>query len=180
MRASVIFGGLVAASLVLSLSACDKKPEASKAKPAAYDLSAASNQRFLADYATRPGVFKLPYGLEYRIIKSGAGKPFNSKIVSRLRREYGLKSRFERLRNQGMLTLSEIAQLLGISACHVKIWKHHGILKAHTYNDKNECLYEHPGDNPPRKMQGRKGAFTLRHRATTLVSHRVPEVQCET
>ena len=104
-------------------------------------------------------------------IRSGAGKQFTSKIIARLRREHGIKSRYERLRKQGMLTISEIARLLGISTCYVKIWKRHGILKAHAYNDKNECLYEHPGDNPPRKMQGRKGAFSLCHRASNIALH---------
>jgi DNA-binding transcriptional regulator YiaG len=113
-------------------------------------------------------------------IKSGACKSFSRIIVSRIRRNYGIKSRFDRLREQKMLTLSEIAKLLGISACRVKIWKNHGLLAAHPYNDKNECLYEHPGDNPPHKMQGMKGKLCLRNRAETLLSNRTMEVQCET
>jgi DNA invertase Pin-like site-specific DNA recombinase len=114
--------------------------------------------------------------LNDRNIKSGAGKAFSQKIVSRLRRGYGIKSRFDRLRQQGMLTLPEIAKLLGISVCRVKIWKNHGILAAHAYNDKNECLYEHPGDHPPQKMQGMKGKLCLRHRTETLLSNRTMEV----
>ncbi|MGH6827832.1 MAG: FKBP-type peptidyl-prolyl cis-trans isomerase [Rhizomicrobium sp.] len=39
-----------------------------------YNLSAASNQKFLADYARRPGVIKTPDGLQYRVLKSGSGK----------------------------------------------------------------------------------------------------------
>jgi FKBP-type peptidyl-prolyl cis-trans isomerase len=56
----------------LLLAACEKKAEATK--PPAYDLSAAANTRYLADNAAKPGVFKTPDGLQYRIIKSGAGK----------------------------------------------------------------------------------------------------------
>ena len=41
--------------------------------PAAYDTCADSNKRFLADYAARPGVTKLPDGLMYRVIKAGDG-----------------------------------------------------------------------------------------------------------
>ena len=37
----------------------------------AYDTSAAANQRFLADYAVRPNVKKLPDGLMYRVLKVG-------------------------------------------------------------------------------------------------------------
>jgi FKBP-type peptidyl-prolyl cis-trans isomerase len=56
----------------LLLAACEKKPEAPKTP--AYDLTAASNTKFLTDNAAKPGVFKTPDGLQYRIIKSGAGK----------------------------------------------------------------------------------------------------------
>ena len=68
----------LAAALVASLAAsallagCNKKPEAPK--PAPYDLSAASNHKYLADYAAKPGVHKTADGLEYRIIKQGTGK----------------------------------------------------------------------------------------------------------
>lgn len=39
-----------------------------------YDLSAASNQKFLADNAARPGVQKTEDGLQYRVLKAGHGK----------------------------------------------------------------------------------------------------------
>lgn len=39
----------------------------------AYDTSPAANARFLADYAARPNVKKLPDGLMYRVLKSGDG-----------------------------------------------------------------------------------------------------------
>lgn len=39
-----------------------------------YDLSAASNQKFLADNAARPGVMKTADGLQYRVLKAGHGK----------------------------------------------------------------------------------------------------------
>jgi hypothetical protein len=115
--------------------------------------------------------------LNGRHIKSGAGKAFCSRIVSRLRREHGLKSRFERLRNRGLLTLPEIAQSLGVSGIRVKIWKNHGRLKAYAYNDRNECLYEPPGDNPPRKMQGKKMRFLS---DANMLSRSTTEVQYET
>ena len=47
----------------------------------------------------------------------------------------------------------------------------------HTCNDKNHCLYEHPGDNPPRKAQGIK--LSQRRLASEVVSQRTQEVQCE-
>ena len=87
---------------------------------------------------------------------SGVGKPFHAQMVRRLRRDYGLKKRYDRLRDAGMLNLEEMAMLLDVSTQTVKIWRRHGLLKDHAYNDKNECLYEHPGDCPPIKAQGRK------------------------
>jgi FKBP-type peptidyl-prolyl cis-trans isomerase FklB len=39
----------------------------------AYDTSPGANTRFLADYAARPNVKKLPDGLMYRVLKSGDG-----------------------------------------------------------------------------------------------------------
>jgi FKBP-type peptidyl-prolyl cis-trans isomerase len=39
-----------------------------------YDLSAASNQKFLADNLARPGVIKTPDGLQYRVLKAGHGQ----------------------------------------------------------------------------------------------------------
>ena len=39
-----------------------------------YDLSAASNQKFLADNAAKPGVTKTADGLQYRVLKAGHGK----------------------------------------------------------------------------------------------------------
>ena len=39
-----------------------------------YDLSAPSNQKFLADNAAKPGVIKTADGLQYRVLKAGHGK----------------------------------------------------------------------------------------------------------
>ena len=44
-----------------------------------------------------------------------------------------------------MLTLDEVAERLGISTRHVKIWRTAGLLRGHLCNDKNEYLYEDPG-----------------------------------
>src|SRR3954470_9003997 len=59
---------------VVLLTACDqKKSDAAAATGGSYDTSADSNKRFLANYAARPGVTKLPDGLMYRVIKAGTG-----------------------------------------------------------------------------------------------------------
>ena len=115
--------------------------------------------------------------LNGRALLSGEGKPFTPQIVARIRREYGLASRYDRLRKAGMLTLREMAALLGITPQRVRIWHRHGILRGHAYTDKNECLYEHPGDHPPCKAQGLK--LSERCRDNEVASTASWEVQCE-
>jgi DNA invertase Pin-like site-specific DNA recombinase len=84
-------------------------------------------------------------------LQSGTGQAFTARIVSRLRRNYGLKSRYERLRQAGMLTPQEMAQQLGICTTTLHLWRRAGRLRAHVYNDKGECLYEPLGANRPVK-----------------------------
>jgi hypothetical protein len=85
--------------------------------------------------------------------KSGKGRPFTVRSVARLRQQYRLKSRYDRLREAGMLSEDEIATMLGIHFSTVRQWRNHGLLIAHRYNAKNEWLYEPPGDDRP--MKGR-------------------------
>jgi DNA invertase Pin-like site-specific DNA recombinase len=108
---------------------------------------------------------------------SGQGLPFHAVMVQRLRRDYKLKTRYDRLREAGLLTLGEIADLLDIATLTVKIWRRRGLLRAHAYNDKNECLYEHPGDDPPVKRQGRR--LSKRRRLPEVAPNPTKEVQCE-
>jgi DNA invertase Pin-like site-specific DNA recombinase len=115
--------------------------------------------------------------LNGRGMHSGEGKPFTSRIVARIQRSYGLTPRYDRLRKAGMLTGEEMAALLGISQQWVKIWNRCGLIRGHAYTGKNDCLYEHPGDNPPRKAQGVK--LSQRRLAGKVVVHRTKEVQCE-
>jgi DNA invertase Pin-like site-specific DNA recombinase len=110
-------------------------------------------------------------------MNSGEGKPFTARIVAGIQRRYGLKSRYDRLRANGLLTLQEIAQVLDLSTTRVKVWVRHGLLRGHAYNDSNACLYEHPGENPPRKAQGVR--YARRLPVTQVVVARTVEVQCE-
>src|SRR5207342_1716432 len=52
------------------------------------------------------------------------------------------------LRDVGMLTLTQIAGRLGVSTGTVKTWHHAGLITGHPFNDKGECLYPPPGQNP--------------------------------
>jgi DNA invertase Pin-like site-specific DNA recombinase len=115
--------------------------------------------------------------LNDRGLRSGEGKSFTAQIVARIRRRSGLTSRYDRLRKAGMLTVEEMAVVLGISPQSVKIWNRHGLLRSHACNDKNDCLFENPGKNPPRKAQGRK--LSERRLVNEIVAQGTQEVQYE-
>jgi DNA invertase Pin-like site-specific DNA recombinase len=89
-------------------------------------------------------------------LRSGTGGRFCSRIVLGIRRRYGLKTRYDRLRESGMLTQQEMVKRLGVKVCTIKKWRREGLLRGHLYNDKNEFLYEPPGPYAPAKSQGRK------------------------
>jgi len=108
---------------------------------------------------------------------TGEGKLFLARTVSRLRRDYSLMPRYDRLRKAGMLTLCETASLLGVSANTVKIWRRRGLLRGHAYNEKNECLFEPPGDDPPRKSMGWN--LSERRRFPEVAPNPTKEVQCD-
>jgi len=72
------------------------------------------------------------------------GQPFTAKKVSLVRRTYGLKSRFERLRARGLLTGVEMARRLGVSTTTVHALGRAGLLHRQLYGSPVRCLYEPP------------------------------------
>ena len=86
--------------------------------------------------------------LNERGYRSGFGHAFTRKLVFTVRRNYGLKSRYERLRDRGLLRRDEIADRLGVSISTVREWRRQGLLRGHICNDKPQYLYEIP-DTPP-------------------------------
>jgi DNA invertase Pin-like site-specific DNA recombinase len=108
----------------------------------------------------------------------GAGASFHPQLVARLVRAYQLKPRYDRLRERGLLTLQEMVDALQVTPTTVKIWLRRGLLRAHAYSGKNECLYDPPGDNAPRKAPGTK--LSRRCLDGKLLSDRAKEVQYET
>ena len=71
--------------------------------------------------------------------------------VGYVRKVYGLKSRFDRLRERGMLTVSEMAKACGLSINAIGHWRQKGLIRAHAINDRSQFLFEDPGRNPPKK-----------------------------
>jgi DNA invertase Pin-like site-specific DNA recombinase len=71
-------------------------------------------------------------------------EPFTYLKVRRVRREYRLKSRYERLRARGLLTGEEVAQRLGICKATVSEWANRGMLQREIYGGPSHCLYVMP------------------------------------
>ena len=74
-------------------------------------------------------------------------------MVRRIRIDYDLKSRYDRLRARGLLTVTEIAKCLKVSKATIDEWRRAGLLKAHRYDDKRQYLFERPGADAPKKHQ---------------------------
>jgi DNA-binding CsgD family transcriptional regulator len=77
-------------------------------------------------------------------VASGQGRRFDGRRVNRIRRSYGLKSRYERLREKGFITARELADKLGISSSCVRARRARGLIKAQRVYDTRQCLYEDP------------------------------------
>ena len=108
---------------------------------------------------------------------SGEGGAFHAIRVQRICRAYGIRRRYARLRDAGLLTATEIAGLLGVSIGTVKKWRDCGLLRAQTYNEKHQCLYDPPGNDPPVKCQGQR--LSKRRRFPEVAPNPTKEVQCE-
>jgi len=79
---------------------------------------------------------------------------FTDLRVAYLAHQYGLRSRYDRLRDRGMLTNAEITARLGICESTVKRWVRHGLIARHAYSGQ-AYLYEPPGSNLPPKQCSR-------------------------
>jgi DNA invertase Pin-like site-specific DNA recombinase len=77
------------------------------------------------------------------------GSRFTALRVRYIVLTYGLRLRYDRLRERGLQTRKEIAARLRISEPTVTVWAKHGIIKAYAY-DGYRWLYEAPA-NPPTK-----------------------------
>jgi DNA invertase Pin-like site-specific DNA recombinase len=92
--------------------------------------------------------------LNERCYKSARGMQFDRKVVKGITHSNRLKTRYARLRATGKLTAEEVAKLLGVTVATVRRWGKKEIIKTYPYNDRNGCLYEHPGVNSPLMKKG--------------------------
>ena len=98
-------------------------------------------------------------------------------IIAKIRRHYALKSRYQRLRDAGLLTLDEMANMLRVHPQTIKTWRDNGLLLAVPFNDRHECLYAPPGQNSPVKQQGTK--LSERRLHTDVLPNPTDEVHYE-
>ncbi len=129
--------------------------------------------RLLAEYTDVP----IARVLTENGFRSGMGKPVNPMMVARVRDHYHLRSRYERLRERGLLTLAELAGALQISTATAKHWRRAGLLRAHAYNDKPQYLFEPPGADAPTRYASKGIARWDRERRSA--THPTNEVQYE-
>lgn len=104
--------------------------------------------------------FDVARQLNERGCLSGTGHQFNKIIVARLRKAYGLKSYHDRLREAGMLTVDEVASILGVDQGTVGKWRRSGFLVSRATTERGDYLYEDPGDNPHQKYQHQRKKST--------------------
>ena len=74
----------------------------------------------------------------------GVADRFTAGIVVHLRQKYALADRYTRLRARGLLTLSEVAEVLGAHPSTVKGWARQGRLASALLRDNGERLFERP------------------------------------
>jgi len=91
--------------------------------------------------------------LNERGLQSGKRHAFTRQMVQRIRMDYRLTSRYHRLRARGLLTPRELARKLRVCVLTIGTWRGHGLLRAHAHSDKDEYLYEPPGEDAPVKWK---------------------------
>ena len=74
--------------------------------------------------------------LNRRGCRTAHGLAFTQNLVKATRHHRGLKSRYERLRDRGLLTAREAGERLAVSEDTVHAWHKAGLLRADTYGDK--------------------------------------------
>lgn len=79
---------------------------------------------------------------------------FTARHVGYIVHQYNLRSRYDRLRERGMLTMQEAAMRLDIHEQTVARWAKFGLITSHAYNG-HYCLYELPTADLPQRHSSR-------------------------
>ena len=136
----------------------------------------------LLDKLTYPEIAELLNQQGYRpggSARRGRGDArFTALRVAYLVHRYGLRSRYDRLRDRGMLSKREAAARLNIHETTLTRWVEHGLITRHAYN-AHYHLYEVPGSNPPRKQCSRWNRLVDRAAALKMASEPKPSTEAE-
>ena len=100
--------------------------------------------------------------LNKRSETSGRGHRFHARIVSQLRRRYGLKSLYDRLRAQNLFTSDELSEKLEVTECTLRNRRKKGMIKSYNYNNNQRYLYEWPDHGFVDKLKEEKQQGTDR------------------
>jgi DNA invertase Pin-like site-specific DNA recombinase len=103
---------------------------------------------------------------------------FTALKVAYLVHHYGLRSRYDRLRDRGMLTKREAAARLNIHETTLAKWAENGLVAKHAYNAHHN-LYEVPESNPPRKQCSRWNRLVDRAAALKMAIVLKPSTKAE-
>ena len=87
---------------------------------------------------------------------SSTGSPFTFHIIGRLRRNRKLKSRRQRLRERGWLTVHEVAAILECSWTRINYWRCAGLLISLRFGEKSDCLYQPPSETVIAEIRNRQ------------------------
>jgi len=117
--------------------------------------------------------------LNDRDLHPGKGGAFRGRLVGNIRRAYGLKSHYDRLREAGMLTAQEMACRLAVDKKTVMEWRQAGLLRGYLSNDREVYLFEPPGPDAPTKRMGQKLSKRRQILEAKSIPDRAKEVQYE-
>lgn len=108
--------------------------------------------RLLAEHTVSETV----HVLNERGWRSSSGRPFTFRIINGLRFAYRLKGRRPRLREQGWLTVHEVAALLHCGWNCINHWRKAGLLESIRFSDKNDRLYRKPSESVIAEIRSRQ------------------------
>ncbi|MCC6189394.1 MAG: recombinase family protein [Anaerolineales bacterium] len=93
--------------------------------------------------------------LNARGLRTGYDLTFNAVGIQHALRRHGIKSRWQRLRECGLLTIEEMAAQLHTSQTMIWYWRCHGVLRGEAYGAR-QFLYYQPSPELVKEFQTRK------------------------
>lgn len=87
---------------------------------------------------------------------TGTKQKFDLIKLQHITSDYGIKTYYGHLREEGKLTSKEVAKMFGICTTTAIQWHKAGLLKGYVVNDKGEYLFDTPEGSIPPKRPGEK------------------------